>query len=300
MGRGQPCDCATKKNGAGTRLRSRTAWSTLGRGQAIVNREMILVDFSFVVEALLDKEQRSCGFATWARKSGALAGCMLLASTSTKRMLRACMPLLSLATGRGTARALHGGKGKETSLLSIKTQRRADTAWFRNGSDLSSHVYGSTEIGWTLLVWPPFWLEQIPAPSLSMADEREGFWRGQKVEVLFRLTTARFVHGVFVQPRAFGTVFGCQYTGYLSNLYWKLAFLGSSSRLPGNHVHGNGLPATFVPGRKNVYEGYWAADESYKKSLASLFHYFLNVKSTSQILRVYLTGKEKPVREAQH
>ena len=73
-----------------------------------------------------------------------------------------------------------------------------------------------------------------------------------------------------------------------------------SSRLPGNHVHGNGLPATFVPGRKNVYEGYWAADESYKKSLASLFHYFLNVKSTSQILRVYLTGKEKPVREAQH
>ena len=74
----------------------------------------------------------------------------------------------------------------------------------------------------------------------------------------------------------------------------------TSSRLPGNHVHGNGLPATFVPGRKNVYEGYWAADESYKKSLASLFHYFLNVKSTSQILRVYLTGKEKPVREAQH
>ena len=77
-------------------------------------------------------------------------------------------------------------------------------------------------------------------------------------------------------------------------------FSSPSSRLPGNHVHGNGLPATFVPGRKNVYEGYWAADESYKKSLASLFHYFLNVKSTSQILRVYLTGKEKPVREAQH
>ena len=151
---------------------------------------------------------------------------------STKRMLRACMPLLSLATGRGTARALHGGKGKETSLLSIKTQRRADTAWFRNGSDLSSHAYGSTEIGWTLLVWPPFWLEQIPTPSLSMADEREGFWRGQKVEVWFRLTTARFVHGVFVQPRAFGTVFGCQYTGYWSNLYWKLAFLGCPFRAP--------------------------------------------------------------------
>ena len=37
-----------------------------------------------------------------------------------------------------------------------------------------------------------------------------------------------------------------------------------------------------------------------KKSLASLFHCFLNVKSASQILRVYLSGKEKPVREAQH
>ena len=70
--------------------------------------------------------------------------------------------------------------------------------------------------------------------------------------------------------------------------------------MPGNHIHGNGLPATFVPGRRNVCEGYWAADESYKKSLASLFHYFLNVKSTSQILRVYLTGNEKRVREAQH
>ena len=84
-----------------------------------------------------------------------------------------CLPLLSLTVGRGTATALHGGKGKETSLLSIKTQRRADTARFRNGGDLSSHACGSTEIGWTLSVWPPFWLEQILAPSLSMADERE-------------------------------------------------------------------------------------------------------------------------------
>ena len=37
-----------------------------------------------------------------------------------------------------------------------------------------------------------------------------------------------------------------------------------------------------------------------KKSLASLFHCFLNVKSASQILCVYLTGNEKPVRKAQH
>ena len=37
----------------------------------------------------------------------------------------------------------------------------------------------------------------------------------------------------------------------------------------------------------------------FKKSLASLFHSFLNVKSTSQILRAYLSGKEK-IREAQH
>ena len=74
----------------------------------------------------------------------------------------------------------------------------------------------------------------------------------------------------------------------------------SSSRMPGNHINGNGLLATFVPSRRNVCEGYWAVDETKKKSLASLFHCFLNVKSTSQILRVYLTGKEKRVREAQH
>ena len=66
-----------------------------------------------------------------------------------------------------------------------------------------------------------------------------------------------------------------------------------SSRMPGNHIHGNGLPATFVPGRWNVCEGFWAVDESLKKSIASLFHCFLNVKGTSQILRVYLTGNEK-------
>ena len=37
--------------------------------------------------------------------------------------------------------------------------------------------------------------------------------------------------------------------------------------MPGNLIHGNGLPATFVPGRRNVCEGYWAVDESLKKSL---------------------------------
>ena len=52
--------------------------------------------------------------------------------------------------------------------------------------------------------------------------------------------------------------------------------------------------------RSNVCEGYRAVDETLKKSLASLFHCFLNVKSTSQILRIYLTGNEKRVREAQH
>ena len=150
------------------------------------------------------------------------------ASASTQRMpMRVCYYSL-----RGTATALHGGKGKETSLLSIKMQRRADTAKFCNGSDLSSHACGSTEIGWTLSVWPPFWLEQIYAPSLSMADEREGLWRGQKVEVWFRLTSVRFVDGVFVQRRAFGTMFRCQHTGYRSNLNWKLAFLGCIFRAP--------------------------------------------------------------------
>ena len=37
---------------------------------------------------------------------------------------------------------------------------------------------------------------------------------------------------------------------------------GPSSRMPGNHIHGNGLPATFVLGRRNVCEGYWAVEES--------------------------------------
>ena len=36
----------------------------------------------------------------------------------------------------------------------------------------------------------------------------------------------------------------------------------TSPRMPGNHVHGNGLPATFVPGRRNVCKGYWVAHES--------------------------------------
>ena len=42
------------------------------------------------------------------------------------------------------------------------------------------------------------------------------------------------------------------------------AEVGTSSRMPGNNVHGNGLPATFVPGRRNVYEGYRVANESLK------------------------------------
>ena len=70
--------------------------------------------------------------------------------------------------------------------------------------------------------------------------------------------------------------------------------------MPGNHVHGNGLPATFVPGRRKYVKGIWRLTKVKKKSLASLFHYFLNVKSASQILRVYLSGKDKRVREAQH
>ena len=51
----------------------------------------------------------------------------------------------------------------------------------------------------------------------------------------------------------------------------------TSSRMPGNHVHGNGLPATFVPGRRNVCEGYWVANESRKKLHALLFHCFLTI-----------------------
>ena len=65
----------------------------------------------------------------------------------------ACLPLQSLATGQGTATALQGGKGKETSLLSIKTQRGADMAQFRIGTDLSSYACGSMEIGLTLSIY---------------------------------------------------------------------------------------------------------------------------------------------------
>ena len=63
-----------------------------------------------------------------------------------------------------------------------------------------------------------------------------------------------------------------------SGVFWQFLRKLSSSRMPGNHVHGNGLPATFVPGQRNVCDGYWAANESLKKSLASLFRCFLNVK----------------------
>ena len=35
-------------------------------------------------------------------------------------------------------------------------------------------------------------------------------------------------------------------------------FAYALSRMLGKHIHGNGLPATFVPGRRNVCEGYWA------------------------------------------
>ena len=52
----------------------------------------------------------------------------------------------------------------------------------------------------------------------------------------------------------------------------RLERVCASSRMPGYYVHSNGLPATFVLGRRNVCEGYWAANESWKKSHASLFH----------------------------
>ena len=57
-----------------------------------------------------------------------VAGCMLRAVTSTQNVptrVRVYMPLQSLATGRGTAMALHGGKGKEnTPFRRPSCQRR--------------------------------------------------------------------------------------------------------------------------------------------------------------------------------
>ena len=52
----------------------------------------------------------------------------------------------------------------------------------------------------------------------------------------------------------------------------------SLPRMPGNHVHGNVLPATFVPGRRNESEGYWAADESWKKITRFSFPLLLKCK----------------------
>ena len=58
-------------------------------------------------------------------------------------------------------------------------------------------------------------------------------------------------------------------------------------------------PHSFPVGRMYV-QGLGRLTKVKKNSLASPFHCFLNIKSTSQILRAYLTGKQKPVREAQH
>ena len=56
----------------------------------------------------------------------------------------------------------------------------------------------------------------------------------------------------------------------------------TSSRMPGNHVHGDELPATFVPGRRNVFEGYWAANNSYKVLHKSFVRTSLGKKNQSE------------------
>ena len=209
-------------------------WAVVGRlwvaSRSFVKRPLsLLVYLSFLVEALLDNEQWVVVLPLEPVSVGPLQdACRVQVLIPNK-----CIWVLSLTTGRGTATALHSGKGQDNSRLSIKTQRRTGTAWFHIGSDLPSHACGSTEIGWTLSVLPGFGFSK-DRPNLRGFQwrTREGLWREQKVEVWLRLTSAWFFHGVLVKMRALGTVFGCQCTGCWSNHCWKLAFLGCAFSAP--------------------------------------------------------------------
>ena len=73
-----------------------------------------------------------------------------------------------------------------------------------------------------------------------------------------------FLESFFAYSYSTSSYRGQPFSFYTQNVQpAKVATQGStSSRMPGNHEHGNGLSATFVPGRRNVCEGYWATDES--------------------------------------
>ena len=102
---------------------------------------------------------------------------------------------------------------------------------FCNGSDLSSHA-SATEIGWTLSVWPPFCLEQIQAHLFQWRTREKVSGEDKEVDVWFRLTSARFVHGVFIQRCSLGLVVSILAAGRISIgnwLFWVVLSLLLSS-----------------------------------------------------------------------
>ena len=75
----------------------------------------------------------------------------------------------------------------------------------------------------------------------------------------------------------------------------------SLPRMPGNHVPGNGFPATFVPGRRNVFEGYWVANESWKKIIRFSFQLLLKrIKYFTNSPWFTSLGKENQSENSHH
>ena len=100
--------------------------------------------------------------------------------------------------GRGTATVFNYRKTRKMTLLSIKTQQPAGTIRFRIGKKFLSHANGNRKPGWKCWFLLSFGRGRSKAPSFSMADEREGSWRDQKVEVCLLLTIAGLFHVIFV------------------------------------------------------------------------------------------------------
>ena len=115
------------------------------------------------------------------------------------------------------------------ALLSIKMQRPADTVRFCNGKKFSSQASGNMKPGWNRLFLPSFGRGRSKAPSLSMADKREGSWREQKVEVCL-LSSGGLFHVIFVYHDVLCSTFLCVQTHYWSNLYCKRTFPGCTFR----------------------------------------------------------------------
>ena len=112
------------------------------------------------------------------------------------------------------------------ALFSIKTQWPADTVRFRNGKKLSYYAIRNTKSGWNRSFSWLFGRGRSKAPSLSMADEGEGSWREQKVEVYLLLSSGGLFHVVSVYHGVLCSTFSCVQARYWSKLYCKRTFLG--------------------------------------------------------------------------